>query len=59
METLVEAINAHSGTPAGLDQLLGILKQQESFLASNAGQLAQALETLDPAAHSLGYLFTL
>lgn len=59
METYVEAITSHSGTPAGLDQLLSILKSQESFLASNQGQLANVLETLDPAAHSLGYLFTL
>ncbi len=59
METYVEAITSHSGNPAGLQLLLGILKAQESFLASNQGQLANVLETLDPAAHSLGYLFTL
>jgi hypothetical protein len=59
METLVEAITAHSGTPAGLDQLHGILKSQDSFLASNLAQLPNVLETLDPTAHSLGYLYIL
>jgi hypothetical protein len=59
METLLEAIAAQSGTAAGLDQLHGMLKSQDSFLASNSAQLANVLETLDPASHSLGYLFIL
>lgn len=52
-------IQGLSGNASDLSQLHALLKQSEEFLFSDTSRLAPLLAELDPAKHSLGYLYIL
>ncbi|XP_051114630.1 COP9 signalosome complex subunit 3 [Andrographis paniculata] len=58
-ESLVAQIQGHSGNIADLNNLRNYLKQFDDFLHSEAAHLPPLLNELDPAQHSLGYLYLL
>lgn len=59
MEAIVNSIIALSDSASDLASLLNQLKASDAALQSNYGQLSAALQSLDPARHSLGIVFIL
>ncbi|EPS70923.1 hypothetical protein M569_03832, partial [Genlisea aurea] len=58
-ELLLAQIQGLSGNAGDLNQLRNYLKQSEEYLQTESARLPPFLEELDPAAHSLGYLYIL
>lgn len=59
LQQLVQAIKDISSRSQDLNQLLQQLKVSEETLKNQRPHLLNALSELDPARHSLGYLFLL
>lgn len=59
MEKLISAIQALSASEQDLKQLKNILYKDEGIFNKNLSSLDEALNNLDPASHSLGYVFIL
>lgn len=59
LHQLVQAIKDISSRSQDLVQLLQQLKLSEETLLSQRDQLLNVLSELDPARHSLGYLYLL
>eukprot|EP01117_Protostelium_nocturnum_P008454 TRINITY_DN3024_c0_g1_i1.p1 TRINITY_DN3024_c0_g1~~TRINITY_DN3024_c0_g1_i1.p1 ORF type:complete len:432 (-),score=110.57 TRINITY_DN3024_c0_g1_i1:127-1422(-) len=59
MDKIVELIRENSSSENNLNALRVQLKKEESNLSRYSGHLDDALSSLDPAAHSLGYTFLL
>ncbi|OAE24292.1 hypothetical protein AXG93_1052s1150 [Marchantia polymorpha subsp. ruderalis] len=59
LDAVVTQVQALSGSADDCVHLAGLLKQSESVLAVHAPRLLYALAALDPAKHSLGYLYLL
>ncbi|KAK2969810.1 hypothetical protein RJ640_028090 [Escallonia rubra] len=59
VDALVAQIQGLSGNSSDIHQLHGHLKQSDQFLHAESTRLAPVLAQLDPAKHSLGYLYLL
>eukprot|EP00897_Mesotaenium_endlicherianum_P004396 jgi/Mesen1/3985/ME000210S03225 len=59
LETLLTQVQALSGTTEDLVQLQGLLKQTEDTFSKSPSQLNDFLGALDPARHSLAWLYVL
>ena len=59
LQQLVQAIKDISSRSQDLNQLLQQLKVSEDTLKNQRPQLLNVLSDLDPAIHSLGYLYCL
>ena len=59
LQQLLQAIKENSSRSQDLKQLLQQLKVSEDTLKTQVAHLPDALSQIDPAAHSLGYLFIL
>ncbi|KAG6548598.1 hypothetical protein Mapa_010087 [Marchantia paleacea] len=59
LDAVVTQVQALSGSADDCVHLAGLLKQSENVLAVHAPRLLYALAALDPAKHSLGYLYLL
>lgn len=59
LENLVTQIQALSGSAEDIPQLHSILKEADEPLHADPTLLSSFLEQLDPANHSLGYLYIL
>ncbi|EFJ33217.1 hypothetical protein SELMODRAFT_439255 [Selaginella moellendorffii] len=59
MEQLVTQVQGLSGSADDLGQLLVLLRQNDDAMRSQGARLQPALHALDPAKHSLGFLFIL
>lgn len=57
--TLVTQIQGLSGSAQDISHLNTILKQADESLHSESAHLSSFLDQLDPAKHSLGYLYIL
>jgi len=59
LNRIVTSIQALSGNEADLKQLKVLLTKSEDVLLKNIGMLDDALSSLDPSKHSLGWLYIL
>ncbi|KAJ0798921.1 putative proteasome component (PCI) domain, winged helix DNA-binding domain superfamily [Helianthus annuus] len=59
VDSLVTEIQGLSGSPQDVSHLNNLLKQSEDVIRSQAATFAPCLTRLDPAVHSLGYLYVL
>lgn len=57
LEALVANVQGLSGSGDDILHLQGLLKQSEEVLRLQGLRLGNALHQLDPAKHSLGYLY--
>lgn len=59
LDQLVAQVQALSGSEQDVVHLSSMLKQADDLLHAHALRLGYALTALDPAKHSLGYLYLL
>jgi hypothetical protein len=59
LDALVAQVQGFSGNEQDLVHLSSLLKQADELLVTHAPRLAYALAALNPAKHSLGYLYFL
>lgn len=59
MDTILAQVQGFSATNDDLTHLHGLLKQSEEALREQGPRLSSLLTQLDPAKHSLGYLYVL
>ena len=59
LDTFVPQVQGLSSTKYDLERLYQILTKSEDFLSKQTARLPPVLAALDPATHSLGYLFAL
>eukprot|EP01018_Ginkgo_biloba_P022632 Gb_26185 [translate_table: standard] len=59
MDALLAQVQGFSGSNDDLSHLQGLLKQYEEALHAQGPRLSAVLQQLDPAKHSLGYLYVL
>lgn len=58
-ESIVAQIQGLSTSPQDIDHLHTLLKKSDDFIRSESTRFAPFLSQLDPAIHSLGYLYLL
>ncbi|CAM6121819.1 unnamed protein product [Calypogeia fissa] len=59
LDAVVAQVQALSGNPDDCAHLANLLKQSDNVFSAHAPRLPYALAALDPAKHSLGYLYLL